>query len=83
MNQAETSSTKPKVAIVSSTEGDWEGIYIDGVMKRENHRLSANLVLFLLAELGVIEFEDYECDADWLDQAGASLPENFSDVEVL
>jgi len=29
-----------KVLIVSSAEGDWEALYVDGVKKVENHTLS-------------------------------------------
>lgn len=37
--------TKVKAVLMSSTDGDWEALYVDGKLVAENHRLDAGEVL--------------------------------------
>jgi hypothetical protein len=64
-----------KITIVSSSSGDWEGLYIDGVLKLEEHRISNE---DLLKAAGVVA-ESFEAAEGWVEDRG-SLPELLSDV---
>jgi hypothetical protein len=44
----------PRVTLVSSENGDWEGIYVDGRLRHEEHLCSAACVLEALG----IKYED-------------------------
>lgn len=47
----------PEVNLMESDDGDWEGLYINGVLVLENHSLSAHEVLREIARrLSVIKF---------------------------
>lgn len=51
-----------KVTLVSSEDGDWEGIYVDGELKKEEHLLDAGHVLQalgILFEHKTIEMDGY------------------------
>ena len=64
-----------KVTIV--TGDDWQGIYIDGVLKDESHGLRPCDVLDAVG----ITYREIAADLDWLADEG-SLPEQLSDVKV-
>ena len=66
-----------KVVIV---DGDsWKGLYIDGELVLEDHRLS--LVKVIEAVTGECP-ECVEADFDWIAERGA-FPRKLSDVEVV
>ena len=65
-----------KFVIVSSSSGDWEGLYKDGVLVTEGHSIS-NRDIF--ANLGV-SVQEKEAAEGWLEERG-NLPKNLSDVE--
>jgi len=54
----------PEVVIVSSEEGDWQGLYIDGELKYEGHSIP---IFILLKELG-IEENTREVGNDYLEE---------------
>lgn len=64
--------TTPKIDIVMSDDGDWEGMYVDGVLKCEDHSLDAQQVLYALG----LEFHWKETFI----RDGGRLPHNFSDL---
>lgn len=62
-----------------SNDDDWVGLYIDGEMVDQNHSLRDNDVLEALEERGVIEYESFIVDSDWLYDQGY-LPEELSEI---
>lgn len=54
---------------------DWEGLYIDGVLKVEDYSPDLHLVLEILG----VEYDYDEVDAEWMDREG-TLPTNLEDV---
>jgi hypothetical protein len=65
-----------KITFVTN-EDDWEGLYIDGELEVEAHRLSVEDVLAVLG----IYAEYITCDQDWLFDRGY-LPSDLKDVVV-
>lgn len=63
---------RPRVQIVCSDEGDWEGLYIDGELKDQDHTLSVGDVL---AALGVT-YETYSVEMG----NGSHLPAKAADL---
>jgi hypothetical protein len=62
----------PDVVLVSGEEGNWEGIYIDGMLYREEDSLSAADVLAALK----INYRRIRAKLD----SGDTLPYNLKDV---
>ena len=62
-----------------SNDDDWVGYYIDGLMTDQNHSVSADEILETLSGMGVLEYESYIADADWMYSQGY-LPEEFSEI---
>jgi hypothetical protein len=63
-----------KITIVTN-EDDWEGLYIDGKIVVQNHKLSAEDVLDALG----FHAGSVTCDQDWLLDVGY-LPSDLKDV---
>jgi hypothetical protein len=64
-----------KVTIVSSFDGDWYGVYIDGVLASEGHQVNAQEVLESLGY--TIEFK--EKNEAWFDKHGNRCPEKLEE----
>lgn len=60
-----------KVDLVSSDEGDWEGMYINDVLVEEGHSLDLGNVLTLLG----IEYNKHTYHGD------ENLPDHLEDLE--
>lgn len=58
------------------TADDWQGLYVDGVLVHEDHRIRPG-DLFDLAPLGVLE--EREADLAWMEERGR-LPTSLDDV---
>ena len=54
---------------------DWEGLYLNGKLIEQNHKISCVDMLKLLGQSVVY------VDLDWLEEKG-TLPENLSDVRT-
>lgn len=68
-----------KITLVSNYN-DWEGLYIEGILFMEEHKLEVPSVLRLLERSKVPVTEVSEVEAgEWLELEG-SLPEELSDV---
>ncbi len=63
-----------KVLIVSN-EDDWEGIYINGRLASEGHRMSAHDILDTLKGYLLVGYEFRTCDREWLLGLG-NLPDS-------
>lgn len=71
--------TDARVRIVNSREGDWQGIYIDGVLVDEGHSLDLKSCLEYVTHAGVgpndiFQHHDVEIDA--------CFPPSFEDLRL-
>jgi hypothetical protein len=64
------------LVIVSSSSGDWSGLYKDGKLLIEDHSLRASEVLEVLG----FEVERKEAEENWLEERG-NLPKLLKDVK--
>lgn len=77
-----------KITLISSPAGDWEGLYIDGVLIEQNHSLSISFVIGAISEIfnyspspiDEITFEDKEANQEWLDKI-RHLPYELNEVK--
>jgi hypothetical protein len=65
-----------KITFVDSDGGDWEGLYIDGKLVMENHRLEIHDVLKAVG----FKYKHVVADDEWLARHG-SLPEQLSKLK--
>lgn len=65
-----------KLVMVSSSSGDWYGLYKDGKLVMEDHELSASQVL---NALGIV-IEHREAKEDWVENRG-NFPVLLKDVK--
>ena len=68
-----------KLTYVSSSHGDWSGIYIDNELDYEGHSIPVWVWLDLFNLSDVIEAVQSEVDGGWLEEGG-SFPQNFKDI---
>lgn len=69
------------IKLVRNEDGDWEGLYIDGVLVRENHSLNVVDVLDDLVELKILTGYDVAIvDEEDMELLGGSLPNDFEDI---
>jgi len=66
----------PNVTLVTNYE-DWEGLYIDGVLKTEGHSIALREAF---EACGILLFVK-EADHEWLDEQG-SLPDTLKEVKL-
>jgi len=70
------------VVFISTDEGDWEGMYLNGELKYEGHSLSVDQVLEVLG----ISSIGYEVDEEFMSRHGYScpkiLPNDMSDYTL-
>jgi len=65
-----------KITFVDDDCGDWEGLYIDGKLVMENHRLE---IYDILDAIGV-KYNYVQADDEWLANHGR-LPDELSKVK--
>lgn len=65
--------------VIFARGGDWSGMYIDGVLVYENHRLYPDSVIEALVGYTVGSLRRGEVDFEWLDKQG-SLPKDIDKV---
>jgi hypothetical protein len=58
---------------------DWSGLYIDGVLVEEGHRLGVEDVLEVVRHLGPFDVETVDADQEWLESEG-NLPKLLGEV---
>ena len=72
------------IHLISSENGDWEALYVNGQCQVQNHRLSARQVLSVLAEI-VPDMDRPICrekDQDWFDKHGGYAPDFLHKEEM-
>jgi hypothetical protein len=59
---------------------DWEGVYVNGILKVEGHDTHNELRDIILGMAGdVVDFKMMDADLDWLEEVG-NLPKSIDDV---
>ena len=73
--------TSKNITLVKSSDGDWEGLYLDNELYAENHSLRLEDVFEIINDHHISEAKSFEVDCDWLveDQCGL-LPNLLSDI---
>jgi hypothetical protein len=51
-----------KIVVVGSSNGDWEGMYVDGKLKVQGHSIHWTDALEALG----LKFEQHEADDEWM-----------------
>ena len=67
------------LSYVSSSNGDWCGIYVDGQLYTEGHSITVWEWLQIIKTLLIDTTKEHEVDGDWLEEGG-SFPQSFSDI---
>lgn len=71
-----------KVKTVTLVDADdWQGLYIDGKLLRQTHKLYSMDIIELLGNAFDFDYEQLNPDSDWLNRRG-SLPDSLSEVEL-
>lgn len=65
------------IALVSSLDGDWHGLYVDGQLAAQSHSLRPRDILKALG----IEFRDLIAQQEWMEKEG-SLPPTLGEVII-
>jgi hypothetical protein len=63
---------------ISSTRGDWCGIYLDNTLHLEGHSIHANDWLDVTL-MDISHYKVFEVDAEWLEEGG-NFPLNFRGI---
>jgi len=64
------------ITVVGNPSGDWEGVYVDGILKFEGHSIQWWQMLKALG----IEYTTFDADDEWLLDRGR-LPEKLTEVK--
>lgn len=67
------------LSYVSSSNGDWCGIYVDGQLYTEGHSITVWEWLDIVENQSTFKTQNLEVDGDWLEEGG-SFPQSFSDI---
>lgn len=68
-----------KITIVKSTDGDWSGLFINGIISFQSHNIPEHEILETLFKSQPFEYETLEVDGDWLGDIG-QFSANLSDI---
>lgn len=68
-----------KLVYVSSTHGDWSGIYVDNQLDYEGHSIPVWGWLNYIKMQEITEVEEYEVSGEWMEDLG-SFPQLFDDI---
>lgn len=62
-----------KHGILVTNGDDWEGLYVDGVMVEQGHRVSRD------SFMGLASYKTVDVDQDWADSVG-HYPELYAEI---
>jgi hypothetical protein len=72
---------KVTVLIISTDDGDWEGIYVDGILFEEGHSLSNKDFINLINRFKNFEkVEQKWISSKEIEKLGGSFPAELSDI---
>ena len=69
-----------KLTYVSSTDGEWCGVYIDGKLDYETHTILVCYWLDVINVENLTQAENFEIDGHWLEDQSGYLPLLFKDI---
>lgn len=77
----ESKTKRPEIVIVRGE--NWEGIFINGALKMQDHRIEIPELLGVLRDFFKLQFEirTLDCDYEWLNNSGG-LPEKLDKVKI-
>jgi hypothetical protein len=67
------------LATYDDWRGDWQGLYVDGTLVREDHRINLRDAMAEIEGHFLQSFKQEEVDCEWFEQLG-SFPSNINDV---
>lgn len=69
------------ISLVKSSDGDWEGLYLDNELYTENHSLRLEDVFEIINDHHISEAVSFEVYSKWLENSmGGNLPNFLSDI---
>jgi hypothetical protein len=71
------------ITIIGCESGDWEGLYVNGILHYEGHSIYARDFIDLIKKFKV--FKDVECfeiTDEHMEELGASFPDDLRDVNI-
>lgn len=69
------------ITLVKSSDGDWEGLYLDNELYTENHSLRPEDLFEIINDHHISEAVSFEIDCDWLvEDQGGNLPNLLRDI---
>ena len=68
------------MVLVSDYQGDWEGLYINGELEMESHRITADDILCLFAD-ALFHFKYRTREVKMDPYEFSSLPQKYSDLD--
>jgi len=76
---------KIKIIVLSSQEGDWEGVYVSGELEAEDHSLNNKKFWWDLGKTygsdGVLSFHELQDEDEKELQEVGNLPEHISELK--
>lgn len=71
-----------KLTHISSSQGDWCGIYIDNELHTEGHSIPVHDWLYLIEKYGaeINDTQQREVSGEWLEMSG-NLPQKLEDIQ--
>ncbi len=67
------------ITLVKSTDGDWEGLYLDNELYCEGHSLRIEDVFDIINDHHISEAKSFGVYYEWLNMVG-SLPNNLNEI---
>lgn len=71
-----------KLTYISSSHGDWCGIYVDDKLYTEGHSIPVWDWLEIIKTLLINTTKQYEVEGDWLIEEGGCFPQSFGDIPL-
>lgn len=71
------------MTIINCESGDWEGLYVNGILQYEGHSINARDFINLIRKYKV--FKDVQCfeiSDEHMEKLGSSFPHNLRDVNI-
>lgn len=67
--------------VIVSNDNDWEGLYINGIIVSQAHRLTSSDILFYLKGHTLVDYSIKVCDIEWFEDQ-IDFPRRLSEVKI-
>jgi len=67
--------------VIVSNDYDWEGLYINGIIVFQTHRLTSSDILFYLKGHTLVDYNTKVCDTEWFEDQN-DFPRRLSEVKI-